>query len=97
MCCNFGGGGWLSEEIVKNATPAGNLQVAADGAGADSLCRALVSSVLALAPRCRRVARRTRSGGGSHDDLALGSTLWSRTGTAAAPSSQADQQILAGR
>jgi hypothetical protein len=35
--------------------PTGNVQMAADGAGADSLCRALVSSVLAVAPRCRRV------------------------------------------
>ena len=43
------------------------------------------------------VVRRARSGGGSHDDLALGSTLRSRTGAAAAPSSQADEQILACR
>ena len=49
------------------------------------MCRALVSSVLALAARRRRVVRRARSGGGSHDDLALGATLRSRTGTAAAP------------
>jgi hypothetical protein len=39
----------------------------------------LVSSLLALAARCRRVARRARSGGGSHDDLALGATLRPRT------------------
>src|ERR1039457_4175318 len=38
---------------------------------------------------------RLRSGGGSHDDLALGSTLRSRTGPAAAPSSQTDQQLMA--
>ena len=73
--------GWKDRE-ERNST--GNLQVAADGAGADSGCRALVSSVLALAAQHRRFVRRARSGGGSHDDLALGSTLQSRTGTAAA-------------
>ena len=35
--------------------------------GADSLCRALVSSLLALAARGRRAARRARPGGGSHE------------------------------
>jgi transposase-like protein len=48
------------------------------------LCRALVSAVLAIAPRCRRVARRARSGGGLHDDLALGAMIRSRIGTATA-------------
>src|SRR5271163_2854686 len=86
--------GWKDRE---QRNPTGNLQVAADGAGADSVCRALVSSVLALAPRRRRVVRRARTGGGSHDNLALGATLRPRTGTAAAPSAQADQQILACR
>ena len=71
----------------EERTLTGNLQVAADGAGADSLCGALVSAVLALAPRCRRVARRARSGGGSHDDLALGATIRSQIGTATAASS----------
>ena len=56
--------------------------MAADGAGADSLCRPLVSSLLAVAARCRRVVRRARSGGGSHDDLALGATIQSRIGNA---------------
>src|ERR1035437_1890399 len=97
MCCNFGGGRLVGRKDREERNPTGNLQVAADGTGADSVCRALVSSLLALAPRRRRVARRTRSGGGSHDDLAFGSTLRSRTGAAAAPSSQANQQILAGR
>src|SRR6516165_604892 len=32
-------------------------------------CRALISALLALTARCRRVARRARSGRGSHDDL----------------------------
>jgi transposase, IS6 family len=49
--------------------------VAADGAGTDPLRRALVSALLALTARCRRVARRARSGRGSHDDLAVGATL----------------------
>src|SRR5215469_9611143 len=87
--------GSLNDREIRN--PTGNLQVAADGTRADSLRRALVSSVLALATRGRGVARRARSAGGSHNDLALGATLRSRTGTAAAPSAQADQQILAGR
>jgi transposase-like protein len=78
---------------VRN--PNDNLQVAADGARADSVCRALASSVLALAARYRRVVRRARSGSGSHDHLSLGSTLRPRTGTTAAPSAYADQQILA--
>jgi len=43
--------------------------VAADGAGTDPLRRALISALLALTARCRRVARRARSGRGSHDDL----------------------------
>src|SRR5277367_1490414 len=86
--------GWKDREA---GNPTGNLQVAADGAGADSVCRALVSSVLALVARRRRVVRRARSGRGSHDDLAVGTTLRSRTGTAAAPSAQVDEQILACR
>ena len=36
-------------------------------------------------------------GGGPHDNLALGPALRSRTGGAAAPSSQANQQVLACR
>jgi transposase, IS6 family len=59
--------------------------------------RALVPSLLALAPRCGRAVRRARAGGGSHDDLALGATLRSGAETTAAPSPPADQQILAGR
>src|ERR1035441_6459029 len=80
----------------EQRNPTGNLQVAADGAGADSVRRTLVSSLLALAARCRRVVRRAGSGGGSHHHLALGSALQPRTGPAAAPSSQTDQQIMAG-
>jgi transposase-like protein len=54
----------------EEPNPTGNLQMATDGARADSLCRTLVSSLLALAARCRRVVRRARSGGGSH------TTIW---------------------
>ena len=39
------------------------------------MCGALVSSLLALAPRRRSVVRRARSGGGPHDHLAVGTTL----------------------
>ena len=62
-----------------------------------SLDRVLVFSVLTLAPRCRRATQRTGPGGGPHDNLALGPALRSRTGEAAAPSSQANQQVLACR
>jgi len=44
--------------------------VAADEARADSVRRALVCALLALAARCRRVVRRARSGAGSH------TTIW---------------------
>src|SRR5208283_3001077 len=87
--------GSLNDREAGN--PTGNLQVAADGTGIHSLCCALVSALLALAARCRRVTRRARSGGGSHNDLALGATLRPRIGTAPASSSQAGEQILAGR
>src|SRR5271163_4129898 len=86
--------GWKDRE-ERSST--GNLQVAADGAGADSVCRALVSSVLALVARRRRVVRRAGPGGGSHDDLALGTTVRSRTPTAAASSAQAGERIPACR
>jgi hypothetical protein len=39
----------------EESNPTDNLQVAADGTGADSLCRALVSSLRALTARCRGV------------------------------------------
>ena len=54
--------------------------------------RALVPSVLALVPRCRRTAPRARPGSGPHDHLALGPALRSRTGGAAAPSSQTNNK-----
>ena len=49
--------------------------MAADGSGADCLRRALVSSVLTRAPRCRRAAQRAGPGGGPHDGLAMDSAL----------------------
>jgi Replication initiator protein A len=88
---------WDKDILIYAVSPTRNLQVAVDSTRADSWCHALVTSVFALAVRCRRIARRARSGGGSHDDLALGATLRSCAETTAAPSSQADQQILAGR
>jgi len=61
---------WLNWLVVRKdgeeRDPTGDVQVAADGSGGDSLRRALVSSVLAVAARCRRVVRRARSGGGPH-------------------------------
>jgi len=90
-------GGLVASKEREARNPTGNLQVAADGAGTDSVCSALVSALLALAARRRRAARRAWAGGGSHDDLALGATLRSGTGTAVAPAAQAHQQILAGR
>ena len=45
--------------------------MAADSSGTNYLRRALVSSVLALVPRCRRIARRARPGGRPYDDLAV--------------------------
>ena len=46
--------------------------MATNRARVDSLRRALVPSVLALVPRCRRTAQRARPGSGPHDHLALG-------------------------
>jgi hypothetical protein len=60
------GEGWrLIKTHHKARSLSDSLQVAADGARGDPLCRALVSPLLVVAARCRRVARRARSGGGS--------------------------------
>ena len=77
--------------------PTGNLQMASDGAGADSLCRALVSSVLAVVAGRGGTAGGTRSGDRSYYRVALGTVLCARTPAPGAGSSQADQQVLACR
>src|SRR5215471_2103300 len=81
----------------EKSNPTGDLQVATDGSGTDCLRGALVSSVLALAPRCRGATRGTRPAGRPHHGLAMGSALRAGTRAEAAASSQADQQILACR
>src|ERR1700687_2860314 len=97
MCCNFGGARWSPEKTVKHATRPAIFKWRQT---APKLIRCSVRWYLRYSLSLRDVVEllaRARSGGGSHDDLALGSTLRSRTGTTAASSSQADEQILACR
>src|SRR5215467_12245017 len=93
MCCNYRGRRLVGLKEREKSDPTGNLQVATDGSGTDCLRGALVSSVFALAPRCRRATRGTRPAGRPHHGLAMGSALRAGTRAEAAVSSQADQQI----
>ena len=60
MCFNFGRRRRVTSRDYEKDNPTGDLQVATNRARADSLRRARVPAVLALVPRCRRTAQRTR-------------------------------------
>ena len=64
----------LAETILKHATQLTIFNVAADGAGADS-CAVCWYRRDSLSLRDVEELFAERSGGGSHDDLALGATL----------------------
>ena len=97
LCCNCDRWRLVTRRDHEEGNPTGDVQVATHGAWADSVRRTLIPSVLALVPRCRSADPRARPGGGPHDHLALGPALRSRTGGAAAPSSQAHPHVLACR